>query len=265
MSLDRQLSTSYDEAARVLQVTLCRADNPRNQIGSALISELRAVLEPEIKRPRLKGLVLDSANEKVFSTGAAIDGELRELDPEQAERFAFAGREAFEMLSRLPCPTVAAISGFALGGGLEIALCCDFRVVTENARLGLPEIKLGVIPGWGGTQRLQRVIGRSHALRMILSGDPISAETALAWGLVDEVVPKREDLLPGARTLLARFADKSPRALAIAKRAVYEGGELPLSQALDLELDLFGKAWGTPDRAEGVAALVEHRRPVWPD
>lgn len=265
MSSEPQLSASYNENTRILRITLNRSDLPRNQIGSQMVRELRDLLQPEVDHPRLRGVILCSAQEKVFSTGADIGGELSVMDPSEAARFALAGREGFALFTKLPCASVAALSGFALGGGLEVAMCCDFRIATAGARLGLPEINLGVIPGWGGTQRLQRLIGRSRALRMILTGDPIPAPTALEWGLVDEVVDKYAELIPAAERLLARFADKSQRAVAVAKRAIHEGGDMPLAQALNLESDLFGLAWSTPDRVEGVAALMEKRRPQWPD
>ena len=265
MSSEPQIIASYNEAARILRVTLNRCDQPRNQIGSQMVRELRELLQPEVDQPRLRGVILDSAQEKVFSTGADVGGELRVMDPSEAARFAIAGREAFALFTKLPCASVAAISGFALGGGLELSLCCDFRIATSGARLGLPEINLGVIPGWGGTQRLPRLIGRPHALRMILTGDPIPAPTALEWGLVDEVVGSYSELIPAAERLLARFADKSRRAVAVARRAIHEGGDMPLAQGLSLESELFGLAWSTPDRIEGVTALLEKRRPAWPD
>jgi enoyl-CoA hydratase len=171
----------------------------------------------------------------------------------------------FGLLGSVPCPTVAAISGFALGGGLELALCCDFRIATKGARLGLPEINLGLIPGWGGTQRLPRLIGQPRALRLILSGEPLNATQALECGLVDELVHDYAALHPAAEKLLARYQGKSRHALALAKRAVNEGGELSFAEGLELESELFGLAWNSPDRTEGIAALMEKRRARWPE
>jgi enoyl-CoA hydratase len=249
---------------RVLTLTLDRRDNEKNQLNSPLIEELQQVLVGELVHPQYRGLILRSSREKVFSTGADIEGQLAGIDPIEAARFSRHGREVFGLLSRMPYITVAAISGFALGGGLEICLCCDFRIATKGARLGLPEINLGVIPGWGGTQRLPRLIGRQRALRMILSGDPINAAAALEYGLVDELVENYAGLQGAAEQLIARYAGKSARAVAAAKRAVYEGAELPLGAALNFESEAFGLAWSTPDRVEGVRALIEKRRPVWP-
>jgi enoyl-CoA hydratase len=248
----------------VLTITLDRRDNEKNQFNSALIEDLQEVLAAELAHPQYRGLILRSSREKVFSTGADIEGQMVSIEPVAAAHFSRHGHGVFGLLNLLPYVTVAAISGFALGGGLEICLCCDFRIATKGVRLGLPEINLGVVPGWGGTQRLQRLIGRARALRMILSGDPVNAATALEYGLVDEVVESYDALHGAAQKLIARFAGKSARAVAAAKRAVYEGAELPLHAALHLESEIFGLAWSTPDRAEGVQALIEKRRPVWP-
>jgi enoyl-CoA hydratase/carnithine racemase len=166
----------------------------------------------------------------------------------------------FSMLETAPYITLAAINGLALGGGLEIALACNFRVASSKARLGLPEINLGVMPGWGGTQRLQRIIGQGRALQMILSGDPITSKTALEWGLVSAVF-EPEGLMEGARKFLASFARKSGDALRVTKRAIIQGGKLPLEQALVYESEAFGALWSSPDREEGVRAYLEKRKP----
>ncbi len=258
------IRTEVDAQTRVLTITLDRRDNEKNQINSPLIEELQQVLIGELVRPQYRGLILRSSREKVFSTGADIEGQLAGIGPVEAARFSHHGREVFGLFSRLPYLTVAAVSGFALGGGVEICLCCDFRIAAKNARMGLPEINLGLLPGWGGTQRLPRLIGRPRALRMILSGDPINAATALEWGLVDEVVESYAELPAAAAKLLGRYAGKSARAVAAVKRAIYEGAELPLDAALNHESEIFGLAWSTDDRAEGIQALIEKRRPVWP-
>ena len=165
---------------------------------------------------------------------------------------------ALHELERCPVPTIAMMQGDAIAGGLELALHCDLRIATANARMGLPEINLGIIPGWGGTQLLPPVVGRSHALRMILSGEPVNAEAALAWGLVDEVVLTQADLLPAAEKLAAKFADKARGAFGKAKQAVYAG-------ETEHESTLFAIAWDSDERKEGIAALIGKRRPVWPE
>jgi enoyl-CoA hydratase len=262
---EQYLRTEFDGATQLLTVILDRQDNDKNQIDTGLIKALMAVLSTEFLKPRSKGLILISGKEKVFSTGADIDNELKDLNAAEAARFARAGREVFSILGKLPCLTVACLSGFALGGGLELALNCDFRLAVKSARLGVPEINLGVIPGWGGTQRLPRLIGAHRALQLILSGDPIKAAQAEEWGLVDGTVESYADLRPAAAALLVKYAAKSRNAIAIAKRAVWEGLGTTLSQGLNLESEMFAQAWGTPDRSEGIAAYLAKRKPAWPE
>ncbi len=250
---------------RVLTLTIQRGDNDRNQINAGLVAALRHTLEPELASASLKGLILLSSREKVFSTGADIEAEFPALTPGTAVQFSREGRDVFGLLTRLPCPSIACLSGFTLGGGLELALCCDFRIAARNARMGLPEINLGLIPGWGGTQRLPRLIGRSRALRMILSGELVNAATALEYGLVEEVVETHAELLPAAQKMLSRYGDKSSRIMGMAKRAVYGGEDQPLAAGLDHESELFGQAWASPDREEGLNAYYGKRKPQWPE
>ncbi len=265
MNPDQYLTVQFDEQTSILTLTLDRQDATKNQIGSGTILALREVLYPERIKPRARGLILRSAKEKVFSTGADIEGELKDLNSVEAVLFSSAGGEVFSLLTSLSCPSVALLSGFTLGGGLELALCCDFRIATKSVRMGFPEINLGVLPGWGGTQRLPRLIGQSRALRMILSGDPVNAATGLEYGLVDELVDGFDDLLPAGQRLLGKYTAKSRSAVALARRAVHEGAALPLSAALALEGEIFGLAWGTDDRVEGINAFMEKRKPKWPD
>jgi enoyl-CoA hydratase len=259
------LRVELDEATAFATVILDRQDNDKNQIDTGMIRALMAVLSEEYLSAHSKGLILISGKEKVFSTGADIDNELKDLNAAQAARFSRAGREVFSILGKLPCLTVACLSGFALGGGLELALSCDFRLAVKSARLGLPEINLGVIPGWGGTQRLPRLIGANRALGMILSGDPIKASQAEDWGLVDGTVDSYGELRTAATTLLAKYSAKSRNAVAIAKRAIWEGLSGDLAHGLNLESEMFAQAWGTPDRSEGIAAYLAKRRPSWPE
>jgi enoyl-CoA hydratase len=259
------LRVEFDQDTRVATVILDRQDNDKNQINTGLIRALMAVLAEEYLSSEAKGLILISGKEKVFSTGADIDNELKDLHAAQAARFSRAGREVFAILGKLPCLTVACLSGFALGGGLELALNCDFRLAVKTARLGVPEINLGVIPGWGGTQRLPRLIGANRALQMILSGDPIKAAQAEEWGLVDDTVESYAELRPAAAALLAKYSAKSRNAIAIAKRAVWEGLSGDLAHGLNMESEMFALAWGTPDRNEGIAAYLAKRKPVWPE
>lgn len=265
MGHEQYLQTELLADGRVLAVTLARQDNDKNQLNVPLVNALESVFTTQARQARLKGLILRSVHEKVFSTGADIAGEMTALNPAQAEEFSRHGREVFSLLTRLPYPTVACIAGFCLGGGLELALCCDFRIVAKNARLGLPEINLGLIPGWGGTQRLPRLVGRSRALRMILSGDPVNAETALEYSLADEAVENHSALETAALRLLSRFGGKAACTLGLAKQAVHDGAALGLVAGLDNESALFGAAWGSAERREGISAFMEKRRPQWPE
>lgn len=265
MSLENYLETGRDEKLPVGIIALKRADNERNQIDAGMLDALAQALEAVRRDPGLRGLVILSAREKVFSTGADIEGAFGDGNAGQALELSRRGAEVFGLLTSLPCVSVACLSGFALGGGLELALCADFRLAAKGARLGLPEVNLGLLPGWGGTQRLPRLIGRSRALRAILSGDMLSSDLAFELGLVNEVVESYGELLPAALKLLAPITQKSRRAVAAIKEAVYGGEDLPLAEALALESRLFSAAWDTPDRAEGIAALRGKRRPVWPE
>jgi enoyl-CoA hydratase/carnithine racemase len=262
---ENYLTTAYDAETQLLVITLDRQDNAKNQIDTGMVRALLDVLYAELINPRARGVLLLSGKEKVFSTGADIEGELKDLNAVEASRFAAAGREVFSLLTKLAAPTVALLNGFVLGGGLELALCCDFRIAVKTARLGLPEINLGVIPGWGGTQRLQRLVGRSRALKMILSGDPVKASLAEEYGLVDELVDDYSELAPAGEKLLRKFCAKSRNAIGLAKRAVVQGGSGSLEDGLRLESELFALAWSTDDRREGISAYLEKRKPVWPE
>lgn len=265
MSTDKYLRVNFAEDSRILTVWLDRQNNEKNQIDSGMVKALMQVLYPEHIEPRARGLLLISGKPKVFSTGADIEGELKDLSATEATLFSSAGRDVFGLLTRLSCPTVALLAGFTLGGGLELALCCDFRIAAKNTRLGFPEINLGVIPGWGGTQRLPRLIGRSRAMKMILTGDPINSSTALDYGLVDEVVDSFEALLPAGEGFINKLKGKSRGAIAMAKRAVNEGIVMDLPDGLALESEIFGLAWSTEDRVEGIEAYMGKRKPRWLD
>jgi enoyl-CoA hydratase/carnithine racemase len=240
----------------VAALTIRRLDNERNQINPELIDHLEDALKSATQLvPR--ALILSSGYEKLFSTGADVES-LGQRNAQDALDFSHRGKAVFGMFQQLPAVTICCLNGFVLGGGLELALHCDLRIATANARMGLPEINLGIIPGWNGTQLLPRLIGRSRALRMICSGEPVNAETALAWGLVDEVVPTQADLLPAAEKLAGKFADKARGALGKAKAAIHFG-------ETEQESTLFAMAWDSDERKEGIAALIGKRRPVWPE
>ncbi len=260
MEINRFFNIEFDDASRVLTITIDTGGDKYNSFSPKFVMSLAELLEHYEQNNEIRALIFTAAGDKVFSTGADIKGQFPHLDTFAARDLSALGIRVFSMLESAPYITLAAINGLVLGGGLEIALACNFRIASTKARLGLPEINLGLMPGWGGTQRLQRIIGQSRALQMILSGDPIPAKTALEWGLVSAVF-EPEDLLAGAHKFLAAFSGKSGDALRIAKRAVVEGAKLPLDQALDCESESFGLLWSSPDREEGVRAFIEKRKP----
>jgi enoyl-CoA hydratase len=226
------------------------------------VMTLADLLEHYEQNREIRALILTALGEKVFSIGADVKGQFPYLDTFAARDLSSLGHRVFTMLEEAPYITLAAINGHALGGGLEIALACNFRVASTKARLGLPEINLGLMPGWGGTQRLQRIVGQSRAMQMIFSGEPIAAKTAQEWGLVSEIF-EPADLMDGARKFLSNFTGKSGDALRIAKRAIVQGSKLDIEKALTYESDSFGLLWSSPDREEGVRAFMEKRKPKY--
>lgn len=238
--------------------SLVTVDRPKalNALNRETLEALAATFEELGADAEVLGIVLTGAGERAFVAGADI-AELRELTAESALRFARRGQEVMRTIERTEKPVIAAIGGYALGGGLELALACHLRVAGPKAKLGLPEVKLGVIPGYGGTQRLPRLIGRGRALRMILTADPVDSEDALASGLVDAV---REDAVEGASELLDRVLANGPLAVRNALLAV-DAGLSGLEDGLLAEASLFSSLAGTDDMREGVGAFLEKRRP----
>jgi len=245
-----------ERAGAVATVTIDRPER-LNALDTATVGELAATFGELGREAEVRAIVLTGAGEKAFVAGADI-AELAELDGPGAERYAAAGQSLMWSIENLGKPVVAAIGGFALGGGLELALACTVRWAATEARLGLPETGLGLIPGFGGTQRLPRLIGRGRALEMILGGKPITADQALAWGLVTRTLP-REELLPAVQEFAATLADRAGVALRSALKAVGEGANMPLDASLRLEAALFGVTCASADAAEGCRAFLEKR------
>jgi len=260
MDYSRFFSVDFEAETRIVVVTLDVAKDKYNSFGPDFVMALKELLGYYEMNREVKGLILTAAGDRVFSTGAGISGHFPQLDPVSAREFSHYGQQVFSMLAHAPYLTLAAINGFALGGGLEICLACDFRIASKRGRLGLPEINLGLMPGWGGTQRLPRLIGYERAAWLILSGEPISAEKALEWGLVSAVVAP-DELLNAARKFLSRLTEKSGDALRVAKRAMVCGLEGVLPSGLAVENELFGLIWSSSDREEGVKAFLEKRKP----
>jgi enoyl-CoA hydratase len=203
--------------------------------------------------------VITGAGDKAFVAGADI-GELADLGATEGKEFAFQGQVTFTRIANCPKPVVAAVNGYALGGGCELAVACHLRVASENARFGLPEVQLGLIPGHGGTQRLARIVGMGRAIEMVTTGRMVGAEEARDWGLVNEVTPAGE-VIECSKGLLGRILDKGPLAVQYALEATLRGSDLGLDDGLYLEATLFGMACGTDDMREGTAAFLEKRKP----
>jgi enoyl-CoA hydratase len=232
-----------------------------NALNQATLAELGRVIETLGSDEGVRAIVITGAGEKAFVAGADIN-ELATQTPVSGRETARRGQDLFRRLEQLGKPVIAAINGFALGGGCELALACTFRFAADTAKIGLPEITLGLIPGYGGSQRLPRLVGRDRALQLILTGRPIDANEALRIGLVTRVVPAAS-LLTEARAFAAELASKAPIALRYAMRAVYSGLEMSFEQGCELEATLFGLIASTDDMREGTRAFLDKRKPVF--
>jgi enoyl-CoA hydratase len=247
----------WEERERLVTITVNRP-KALNALNIATMLELeRAFQEVRRRMSELGAVILTGAGEKAFVAGADI-AELAEFDRVGGETGAARGQAIFTLIETTGIPVIAALNGFALGGGCELALASTLRIAAENARIGLPEVKLGLIPGYGGTQRLARIVGRGRALELILTGEPISAAEALAMGLVNKVVP-RENLLAEAEALARAIMSRGPLAVRLVLEAVRRGNDLPLAAGLELEATCFGMACGTRDAHEGMRAFMEKR------
>lgn len=241
-------------------VAILTVDRPakRNALNAAVRRELIEALDQLRGDDAVRVVVLTGAGDQAFVAGADV-GEFAERSVEE-QQMAMSGRRVFEELAAFPLPTIAMIHGFALGGGCELALACDLRFAAATARLGQPEINLGLIPGGGGTQRLLRLVGPGQAMRLVVTGEIIDAAEALRIGLVERVFPAAE-LREGALEIARTVADRSPVALRAAKAAVRAAAELPLEQGLARETELFLDCFGSADGREGVAAFLAKRPP----
>lgn len=206
----------------------------------------------------VRAVVITGAGEKAFVAGADIK-ELSELTVTQGKEFAARGQKIFRSLEKLPVPVIAAVNGFALGGGLELALACDFIVAADTAKLGLPETNLGLIPGFGGTVRLSRVVGINRARQMIFSAQTLTASEALAAGLVNQVVPKSE-LMTAVRAIVDQILSKGPLAVRAAKEAILSTYDVPVDEGLAIEAETFGQLFDLKDTKEGTTAFLQKRK-----
>jgi enoyl-CoA hydratase len=233
-----------------------------NALNAATLEELSSALEDVAADPEVRVILLTGAGPKAFVAGADIT-ELAALDAETGRAYARRGQELFRCIETLGKPVIACIHGFALGGGCELAMACTIRLASETAKLGQPEVKLGVIAGFGGTQRLPRLVGPSAALKLLLSGEIISAEEALRIGLVDEVLPGTDQLMARAEALAMEIAANAPIAIERTLLAVDSGLDRSLEDGLAEEARHFGQCCATQDKAEGTAAFLAKRAAVW--
>jgi enoyl-CoA hydratase len=232
-----------------------------NALNAATLQELAAAIGELTANPAIRAILLTGAGEKAFAAGADIQ-ELAKVSAVEGQALALCGQHLFDRIESCGKPVIACVNGFALGGGCELALACTFRIASETAKFGQPEVKLGIIPGYGGSQRLPRLIGKGAALKLILTGEMIPALEALRIGLVEEVVAP-EQLLPRAEQIANIIAAQAPLAIEKSLEAVHAGYDLPLRQALDLEASLFGLCCATEDKAEGTKAFLEKRPAAW--
>ena len=243
---------------RICIVTINRPDK-LNALNKTAKSELKGLFEDLKKDEHVDVVILTGSGEKSFVAGTDI-GELTKLDEKSGKEFAAGGQQVFARIEGLGKPVIAAVNGYALGGGLEIALACHIRLAAENARFGQPEVNLGIIPGYGGTQRLARQVGEAKAMEMILTGDHVTAQEAHRLGLVNAVVPQAE-LMTLAKKMASTIASKGQVAIRMALKAVHVTQETHLTEGLEVEASLFGLCCGTEDFKEGAQAFLEKRKP----
>jgi enoyl-CoA hydratase len=243
----------------VLTITINRPDK-LNALNKDVFTDLDKALNDIEKKPAVKSVIITGAGPKAFVAGADIS-EFSNYSKEQAMDMAKRGQDIFFKIERCNKPIIAAVNGFALGGGCELSMACHFRIASENAKFGQPEVNLGLIPGYGGTQRLVQLIGKGRALELLMSGNMIDANTALQYGLVNYVV-KQEELLTKARSILETINSKAPLAVAACittANAVYD----ETTNGFELEVKKFGNCFATEDMKEGVSAFLEKRKAIF--
>jgi enoyl-CoA hydratase len=232
-----------------------------NALNGATLRDLEAAIDALGGDDEVRAIVLTGSGEKAFVAGADIN-ELAVLTPTEGKDHARRGQRVFDRIEQLGKPVIAAINGFALGGGCELAMACTVRIAADTARFGQPEINLGIIPGYAGSQRLPRLVGKGRALEILLTGDMVSAQRAYEIGLVNQVVPAAE-LMTAARAMAHSLASKAPIAVRYIIEAVNHGLEVPLAQGQVLETSLFGAIASTEDTKEGTRAFLEKRKAGW--
>ncbi|MGR9251226.1 enoyl-CoA hydratase-related protein [Rhizobium leguminosarum] len=248
----------YGRKGNIAYVTVNRP-TVLNALNTPTWSDLKAAFEDARGDDTVCGIILTGAGDKAFIVGADIS-ELARVSAVEAERSSFFGQEVLNLIENLGKPVIAAVNGFALGGGCETAMACTIRIAVESAKFGQPEVSLGFVPGGGGTQRLPRLVGKGRALQLILSGDMITAQEAYRIGLVNEIAPAAE-LIQRAEAILTRIAANAPIAVKFALEAVNKGMETSQGQGLLLDASYFGLCAATEDKKEGTTAFLAKRAP----
>lgn len=248
----------YDKKANIAYITVNRP-KVLNALNMATMEELRRAFTAAKEDPEVRVVIFTGAGEKAFIAGADVN-ELQKHNAVQGKEYTHRGQSVLDLIENLGKPVIACVNGFALGGGCEIAMACTMRLASENAKLGQPEVKLGIIPGYGGTQRLPRLVGKGIAMQLVLTGEMITAQEAHRIGLVNEVVPQAE-LIARAEAIAQKIIANAPLAVQYAIEAVNKGMEMSLPEALYLEATLFGVCCASEDKLEGTTAFLEKRTP----
>jgi len=249
---------TYAVSDRIATITVNRPDK-LNALNDATITELGEAIEEARNTEEIGGVILTGSG-KAFVAGADI-AELSAKKPREVLALSRKGQEIFGRFESAPMPVIAAVNGFALGGGCELALCCHVRIASENAKFGQPEVKLGTIPGYGGTQRLPRLIGRGRAMQLLMTGEIIDAAEAYRIGLVNKVVPATESVVDAARAMLKQMIANGPLALMGIVETVNDGQDVTLPDALEMEAERFAELAKSTDMQEGTKAFLEKRPP----
>jgi enoyl-CoA hydratase len=250
----------YEKNQEIATITLNRPE-ALNAFSKEVIEEILQALEDVKSDENIRVILLTGAGEKAFSAGADIKA-MKGMNALKARELSLMGEKLCNALENLEKPVIAAINGYALGGGLEVAMACDIRIASENARMGQTEINIGLIPGWGGTQRLPRLIGKTKAKELIFTGKIIDAKTAEQLGIVNMVVPS-DKFKETVQQFALELASKAPVALKVAKALINKGSEISLDAAIALEREGFGVVASTEDLQEGVSAFIEKRKPMF--
>jgi len=250
------ISVSLEEGIAILKINRPKVLNALNR---ATLLEIQRALKELEKDPEVRVLIITGEGEKAFVAGADIS-EMAPMNPKEALEFSKLGHETLSLIEEFPSPVIAAVNGYALGGGLELVLACDIILASENARLGLPEVTLGICPGFGGTQRLPRLIGKARAKELIFTGEMIDAKKAYEFGIVNKVVPQ-DKLLDEAKEIARKIAKNGPLAVRAAKRLVEKGLETSLRNGEAMEIEAWANLFATEDQKEGMKAFLEKRKP----